>query len=110
MQRLRKDLGISHQSAVAQWWESRIEDMLDLSCVEFAARHNVCADSVSIWRDRFQLPPLEHADAWYLEPANYALLTSESEPILSIARRFNRSVKTIWQIPSVLCRRHCLPV
>ena len=106
MQRLRRELGIDRMSAARAWWESRLEDFLEMSNIDFAHKHGVTEESVTVWRKRLGLPRLEHPDAWYLQPDALALLTSDTAPLLAVARIFNRSVKTIWQLRSVLRKRH----
>ena len=101
MQRLRHDLGITRSNAAWAWWESRVQDILDMSDVDFAARHAVSDDSVAIWRRKLGLPCLQYPDAWYMSPEARAALTAD-QPLVAIARQFNRSVKTIWQVRYLL--------
>lgn len=105
LQRLRRELGIDRESATRDWWESRIGDLIAMANVDFAARHTVSTDSVAIWRGKLGLPRLEHEDGWYLQPEALAMITSESLPLLVVARHFKRSVKTIWQLRYELRKR-----
>ena len=105
MQRLRRELGIDRSGAAEAWWTERMDDLLTSSNVDFAVKYSVCDNSVSVWRKRLNLPPLEHPDAWYLQPDALALITSETAPLLAVARSFNRSVKTIWQLRHILRKR-----
>lgn len=110
LKKLRQQLGIDRSGAAVEWWESRSGDLAALSNIEFAKIHSVDADSVGTWRKRLDLPPLRHADAWYMRPEALADLSSETMPLAFVAAKYGRSITTIWQIRYLLRKEQGLPI
>lgn len=108
--RMRRTLGLTRLSDRLRWWSDREADLLTLTREEFGRRHGYTADTVTLWARRLGHSPREHADGWYLQPRNLAVLTSGTLPLSYMADRYSLSIRTIHQVRHTIKTVHGITV
>lgn len=104
LKRLRRILGHHWQIDRAAWWESRTDDLSDLTIEQFCARHQVSAGAVVNARHALFGPALRPAGWWRKEEVAAILLSDR--PRVEIADALGISVGSIGRLRWILKEQH----
>lgn len=110
IKRLRRLLGLSSQVAAAEWWQTRIVDLADMTVSDFAAKHGVSTGAASLARSAFLGPRIRPAGWW--QAPDVALIINSDLPRAQVADELDISIGAVgrmrWMLRTARARREAL--